>query len=194
MNYDNGSVVIGSTGLSYRMEGAGGEKIILIHGLNSHSGTWRKCLPVLARHAAVVAPSMPSHHGKASSELADRYAELVSILCARIGIKRAAVIGNSMGGWVAMRLVSRHRNLISRIVLEDTAGAESEDVGAVERSGIPVLILWGESDNVLPIKIGRELHSKLSRSALSVLPDAGHVPHWERPDEFARVVEGFLRG
>jgi pimeloyl-ACP methyl ester carboxylesterase len=194
LNYDNRSLAIGSNSLTYRVEGDGELKIILLHGLNSHSGTWRKCLPKLALRAKVVAPSLPPHKGKASSELAGRYAELVSALCEKAGIESAVVIGNSMGGWVAMRLASVDRNLVSRIVLEDSAGVESEDVAAVEKAGIPILIVWGESDAVLTLGTGKKLHSRLSKSGMSVLPGAGHVPHWERPDEFVRVIEDFVRG
>jgi pimeloyl-ACP methyl ester carboxylesterase len=194
LNYDNRSLAIGSTSLAYRVEGDGELKIILLHGLNSHSGTWRKCLPELALRAKVVAPSLPPHKGKASPELAGRYAELVSALCEEAEIKNAVVIGNSMGGWVAMRLASVDRRLVSRIVLEDSAGVESEDVAAVAKAGIPVLIVWGESDAVLPLGNGRKLHSKLSKSVMSVLTGTGHVPHWERPDEFVRVIEDFVRG
>jgi pimeloyl-ACP methyl ester carboxylesterase len=174
------------------VEGAGSEIVILLHGLNSHSGTWRKVLPALARHATVIAPSLPSHQGRGSPELAARYAELVSALCASMKIRSASVVGNSMGGWVAMRLVSRDRSFASRIVLEDTTGAGSEDVWAVERAGVPVLIVWGELDGMLPAANGRELHSRLSKSRFSVLPGAGHVPHWERPDEFLNLVGDFL--
>ena len=32
----------------------------------------------------------------------------------------------------------------------------------------------------------------LPSARLTVFPDTGHAPHWERPEEFARVVAGFV--
>ena len=191
--YDNRSVSLGSTSLGYRIGGEGERRLVLLHGLNSHSGTWRKCFDRLARDATVVAPSLPPSSGSGTSELADRYADQVLAVCEDAGIGRAAFVGSSMGGWVAMRLVSRQGRLVSRLVLEDTAGGASADADAVERSGRPVLIVWGESDPVLTLASGRTLHSKLTRSELRVIPGAGHVPHWEAPDEFLMAVDGFLR-
>ena len=63
MIYDNRSVSVGSASIGYRIEGEGARKILLLHGLNSHSGTWRKNISALARDATVVAPSLPPHRG-----------------------------------------------------------------------------------------------------------------------------------
>jgi pimeloyl-ACP methyl ester carboxylesterase len=195
LNYDNRSVSLGSVRLGYRVEGEGARKILLLHGLNSHSGTWRKNIAALARDATVVAPSLPpDRSGQATSELAGLYADEVSAVCADAGIEGAEVVGNSMGGWVAMRLLSVHRELVSRIVLEDTAGSGSDDVQALEAAAVPVLIVWGESDELLPVSAGRELHSRLPGSELRIIRNAGHVPHWETPEEFNSTVGAFLRG
>jgi pimeloyl-ACP methyl ester carboxylesterase len=192
LNYDNRSVSLGPLELGYRIEGEGPLKVLLLHGLRSHSGTWRRIIPGLSRDTTVVAPSLPSRTGDATSELAELYAEQVSAVCAHAGVSRAVAVGNSMGGWVAMRLLSKHRGLVSRVVLEDTAGSDSADVGTLERSQIPVLIVWGESDGVLPVSSATELHSRLPRSELRVIAGAGHVPHWETPEAFRGVLGEFL--
>lgn len=195
MNYDNRSVSVGSVRLGYRIEGEGSRKILLLHGLNSHSGTWRKNISSLAQDATVVAPSLPPSQGRGIPELAGLYADHVSAICADAGIGGAEVVGNSMGGWVAMRLLSMHRELVSRVVLEDAAGSESpDDVRALEAARVPVLIVWGERDGLIPVSAGRELHSRLPGSELHIIPNAGHVPHWETPEEFNGVVGTFLRG
>jgi pimeloyl-ACP methyl ester carboxylesterase len=194
LNYDNRSVSVGSANLGYRVEGEGTRKILLLHGLNSHSGTWRKNISALARDATVVAPSLPPNKGKITPELAGLYADQVSAICADAGVEGAAVVGNSMGGWVAMRLLSLHRELVSRVVLEDAAGSESaDDVRALETAKVPVLIVWGRLDELIPVSSGQELHSRLPGSELRIIPDAGHVPHWETPEEFNGIVGAFLR-
>ncbi|MGA2664592.1 MAG: alpha/beta hydrolase [Nitrososphaerales archaeon] len=194
MNYDNRALAIGPLRMGYRVEGAGGPWVVLLHGLRSHSGTWRKLFPVLSGSFRVVAPSLPAPPpGGATSELADGYAELVRAVCAEARVERACIVGNSMGGWVAMRLVSRHPGLVSGVVLEDSAGTGSEDVEAVARARVPALIVWGASDQVLSPNLGSELHSRLPGSELRVLAGAGHVPHWETPEAFDGLVAEFLR-
>ncbi|MDQ6733122.1 MAG: alpha/beta hydrolase [Nitrospirota bacterium] len=52
----------------------------------------------------------------------------------------------------------------------------------------PTLILWGEKDAVFPPLVGEELHRTIAGSRFSLIPNAGHIAMWERPD----VVNPFL--
>lgn len=56
----------------------------------------------------------------------------------------------------------------------------------------PTLIVWGERDAIVPLDVGRQLVRDLPRAELSIIPEAGHLPMWERPDAFNRVVSSFL--
>jgi pimeloyl-ACP methyl ester carboxylesterase len=194
MNYDNGVARVGPAEFGYRAEGAGEQKILLLHGGNSHSGTWRKTFPALVHRYSVVAPSLPPHTGEVSAALVERYSGYVEAISRQLGITNATVIGNSMVGWIGMRLVSLGGGIVSRLVLEDTAGAKSEEAKSLEGTSTPVLIVWGEDDDILPVSDGRGLHSRLSGSELKVVQGARHVPHWEEPDVFNRLVADFLQG
>src|SRR6188508_2877237 len=57
----------------------------------------------------------------------------------------------------------------------------------------PTLILWGEEDRVFPLPAGEELHRTIKGSALVRIPNAGHIPQWERPDLANRAMIEFLR-
>ena len=57
----------------------------------------------------------------------------------------------------------------------------------------PTLILWGEEDQVFPLPAGEELHRSIKGSALVRIPNAGHIPQWERPDLANRAMIEFLR-
>src|SRR5271155_3827146 len=151
MNYDNRTVPVGGVELGDRTEGRGNRKILLLHGLNSHSGTWRKTFPAFVSRYSLFAPSLPPHIGKVSPALVEEYSGYVGEMSRKLGITDATVIGNSMGGWIGMRLASLHGGIVSRLVLEDTAGARSQDAKALGDAGIPVLIVWGEVDDVLPV-------------------------------------------
>lgn len=58
----------------------------------------------------------------------------------------------------------------------------------------PSLILWGEHDHLVPIALGRQLHGHLPGARFVVIPGAGHVPMWERPEAFNRELLHFLLG
>jgi pimeloyl-ACP methyl ester carboxylesterase len=195
LNYDNGVISAGDLELTYREEGEGEHNVLLLHGLNAHSGTWRKTFPALTDRYRVFALSFPPNmEGSASDALVERYADCARLMCDRLGITTTAIIGNSIGGWTAMRLAAGGRVKVSRLILEDTAGSDSVDARWLEKSGTPTLIIWGENDDVTPIHEGRDLHSRLSGSRLEVISKANHVPHWEEPDVFNRLVTEFLVG
>jgi pimeloyl-ACP methyl ester carboxylesterase len=56
----------------------------------------------------------------------------------------------------------------------------------------PVLVIWGEQDTIVPLRLGARLNSYLPNSKLIVIQGAGHVPMWEKPEAFNRAVLDFL--
>ncbi len=59
---------------------------------------------------------------------------------------------------------------------------------------LPVLILWGAKDQLIPRASGDWLHARIAGSKLIVYPATGHLPMEERPDESARDVKRFVEG
>jgi pyruvate dehydrogenase E2 component (dihydrolipoamide acetyltransferase) len=55
----------------------------------------------------------------------------------------------------------------------------------------PVLVVWGEQDQVIPVA---HAEAAPAGAETKVLPGAGHSPHMEAAGEFNRVIEGFLAG
>lgn len=58
---------------------------------------------------------------------------------------------------------------------------------------LPTLIVWGAEDRVFPPQVGRDLHAALPGSSFALIPEAGHLPQWERPDQVNRVLLNFLQ-
>ncbi len=54
------------------------------------------------------------------------------------------------------------------------------------------LLIWGRDDRFLPLSVGETLHQTIPASSLIVIPDAGHLPMWERPDATNRLITEFL--
>jgi pimeloyl-ACP methyl ester carboxylesterase len=55
----------------------------------------------------------------------------------------------------------------------------------------PTLLVWGDSDAVIPIENGRRLHSLIPDSRFIVFKDCGHIPQEEFPQDFVNVVCDF---
>ena len=57
---------------------------------------------------------------------------------------------------------------------------------------VPVLIVWGRKDKILPLKSAKLLRKKIVGSELVIMPDSGHMPYLEKPEEFNKQIEVFL--
>ncbi|RMH07734.1 MAG: alpha/beta hydrolase [Nitrospirae bacterium] len=58
---------------------------------------------------------------------------------------------------------------------------------------IPTLIIWGTHDRIFPLEVGKDLHALLSRSSFLVIPETGHMPQWESPDQVNAAILEFLQ-
>ena len=58
---------------------------------------------------------------------------------------------------------------------------------------VPTLILWGEHDTWINPSNGPRLQQAMTGSKLIVIPNAGHVPHEEQPEEFNQLTIAFLK-
>ena len=57
---------------------------------------------------------------------------------------------------------------------------------------IPVLILWGDSDRILPRWIGQEMIDRLPNGQMEVLENCGHIPQEEYPEKTANLIRHFI--
>ena len=67
-------------------------------------------------------------------------------------------------------------------------------ISLLPRVDVPTLIVWGEDDRIIPVGAGLRTHDAIAGSRLEVLPQCGHMPHIEKPDEFAKLVMEHLPG
>ena len=57
---------------------------------------------------------------------------------------------------------------------------------------VPLMIVWGENDAIIPVEHGRAAHAMVEGSRLEVLPGVGHFLHVESPDQFVDLLTDFL--
>ena len=58
-------------------------------------------------------------------------------------------------------------------------------------SPAPTLVTVGELDLALPVRFSEELVERIPGARLQVIPDAGHQPFQELPDDYNRLLDGF---
>ena len=62
----------------------------------------------------------------------------------------------------------------------------------LHRISVPTLLVWGDDDKLVPLPHGSAYAALIPGAQLHVIDRCGHVPHVERPDEFVKVVTGFI--
>jgi pimeloyl-ACP methyl ester carboxylesterase len=53
---------------------------------------------------------------------------------------------------------------------------------------VPVKIIWGREDRILPVGLAEPLRKLIPGSQLFILERCGHLPHAEKVDEFVELV------
>jgi 2-hydroxy-6-oxonona-2,4-dienedioate hydrolase len=114
------------------LEAGSGPTVILLHGLGGDASNWAATLPALAKSFHVFVPDQIGF-GASDKPLANyRVGMLVDFLdgfCKKLGITKATVVGNSLGGWTAMAFTLAHPDKVERMVLVDSAGFSFEHLG-----------------------------------------------------------------
>ncbi|HEY9415582.1 MAG TPA: alpha/beta hydrolase [Pseudonocardia sp.] len=110
---------------AFRVCGSG-PPLVLIHGIGDSSATWESLIPMLARDHLVIAPDLLGH-GDSDKPRADYsvagFANGVRDLLGVLGIRRATLIGHSLGGGVAMQFAYQFPERTERLVLVCSGGA-----------------------------------------------------------------------
>jgi pimeloyl-ACP methyl ester carboxylesterase len=58
--------------------------------------------------------------------------------------------------------------------------------------GMPILIIWGRQDHVIPVRHAMVAHTEMPGSRLEIFGRCGHFPHRDDPARFVTTVERFL--
>ncbi len=108
----------GKLRVHYRVHGQG-PPLLLVHGLMTSSYSWRYVLEPLAAHFTVYAPDLPGAGRTAKPDAPyhpDALAGWIADFQRQVGIRGSATIGNSLGGYLCMRLALRDPGAMSRLV------------------------------------------------------------------------------
>jgi pimeloyl-ACP methyl ester carboxylesterase len=68
-----------------------------------------------------------------------------------------------------------------------------ESYRSVGRLDKPVLIFWGRNDVTVPFEYSVDLRAAIPHAEFHAIEDCGHIPHYEKPDEFNPILLEFLK-
>ncbi len=232
--------------------GGKGEPLLFLHGASGAPAI----MPFMEKLAERFDVLVPEHPGYGLSDeppwldnIHDEAYFYLDFLRA-LDLRNVTLIGNSMGGWIALEIAVRDTSRLKSLVLVSPAGVaapgvqpadiflmapedlvrdlfydpqlaaarlaepvtpEAIDIGLknrhttarlaweprlydpflpkwLHRIDVPVKIVWGREDRILPVKLAEELKRLMPKAQLHILEDVGHLPHAEKPDLFCDIV------
>ena len=270
-------IKVGTLKIRYWALGNRGTPVILIHGLGASADIWMYNVEALAKQHQVYALDLvgfgrSDKPGPSFSPF--DYTPFLDEFIKALDIDRVSLVGQSLGGGIALHYAVQFPQKVEKLVLVDSAGLGKEVIWTLRlmslrlvgelfshpsRRGVeiffklavrnralvtkefvelyydifsqpgfqkfflkilrqivnirgareeilgpimnnlpkitqPVLIIWGEKDRVLPLKHGHLAKEKLPNATLEIMEGCGHIPFFERSEEFNRAVLSFLSG
>ncbi len=77
-----------------------------------------------------------------------------------------------------------------RLLVPYYTNSVASDLPVVKK---PILIIWGEKDQQMPMKYAERLHREIPGSQLVTVPGAGHLILFDAPDAVAQAVIDFVK-
>jgi pimeloyl-ACP methyl ester carboxylesterase len=158
--------------------------VVLLHGLTATHRYWKQNVAALAERRRVIALDLPgfgrSHKPDADYSIPFFVAALERFLDER-GVERATLIGNSMGGQIAMAAAVAAPERVARLVLVDPAGVTTLPLWLVR---VASWATWTAA-GVLPATPPRVPRPFVRALFAAVFPG--------RPDLAARYVAAYAR-
>ena len=258
------------------LEVGDGNPLVLLHALGESSFDWRWVIPALASTHHVYALDLSSF-GLSAKPAADYspafFERFATGFLDALGLHRA-VVGNSLGGLIALRLALSKPSRVGALILVDSADLGRSATFALRSLTVPgygelavawaktpagsawrawskaqllfahpprapaawtaeqyrlaqlpnfleaalaalraqldlqgqrevlldrlahfetpTLVVWGTQDRVFSPSQAQNAVARLPEGSLAFIPDCGHMPHIERPDQFVTVLDEFL--
>lgn len=111
-----------------------------------------------------------------------------------LGLKPGPDVAEVARGYASLAEPRRRKAFLA--TLRSVVGTEGQQIAAADRlylaEAVPVLIVWGARDPIIPARHGEDAHRTLSGSQLEIFEGAGHMPQLEQPGRFIAVIERFL--
>jgi pimeloyl-ACP methyl ester carboxylesterase len=111
-----------------------------------------------------------------------------------LGLRPSADVAEVARGYASLSDPERRKAFLA--TLRSVVGTDGQRVAALDRlylaEALPLLIIWGDRDPIIPVAHAEEAHAQLPNSRLEIFEGIGHVPQLESPGSFIAAIERFL--
>ncbi|HEY4264306.1 MAG TPA: alpha/beta hydrolase [Micropepsaceae bacterium] len=130
--------------------------------------------------------------GRESRDIADIYAITDRELAERVYADPARMARDPKSlAPAALKLMARSRESTGRYGWTPYMH-DPKLKGRLHRIRVPALVLWGDADRVVTPDYGRAFAAAIAGARFDSIAGAGHFPHLEQPDAFARAILDFI--
>jgi pimeloyl-ACP methyl ester carboxylesterase len=194
MPTQTGFADVNGTRLYYEVAGSG-HPLVLIHGFTLDTRMWEDQCAVFARQYQVLRYDLRGF-GKSAvpTDVPYTHPDDLHALMAHLGIEHAYIIGLSLGGAVAARLVEMVTDYSGWHLLNTDPGQvlNPPAMQRLETITAPTLVIVGERDVVDFHRIAEILARGIPGAKKVVMPGVGHMANMEDPTRFNALVLAFL--
>ena len=181
-------------GVALEVEDHGeGVPVVLLHGFPLSSEMWTPIRTAVEQVARLITPDLRGFGGSDAPEsdyTMETLAADVVRLADQLGLERFVLGGHSMGGYVALRLASRHADRLAGLILVDTRASADTPEGKVRREEAIARIRRREAaallDEFVPNLVGPSTRERAPRQLAELRAIAGAIPE--------HVLAGCLAG
>lgn len=118
-------VSVNRNNIRYLEEGQSDHNLILLHGLGGYAERWISIIPHLSKKYHIFAPDLIGY-GQSDKPSVDYtpefFTKFVFDFISTLGIKKACMIGTSLGGQIAAECAATQSTIIEKIILISPAG------------------------------------------------------------------------
>lgn len=230
-----------------------GEPLVLLHGLFGALSNFRALIEYFSPNYKVVVPILPLLDLDLLHTSVGGLQKFVNRFLEHRNYQGVHLMGNSLGGHVALVHILKNPERIKSLILTGSSGLFENGMGdtypkrgdkeyirnktaltfydpklateelvnevfeitnnrlkvikiiALAKSAIrnnlgeelnqvkqPTCLIWGNNDTITPPFVGKEFHRLIPNSELHFIDKCGHAPMMEVPEEFNKILEGFL--
>jgi len=230
-----------------------GEPLMLLHGLFGALSNFRFLIEHFKQNYTVVVPMLPLLEMDLLHTSVSGLQKYVHKFVEHRNYNNIHLMGNSLGGHVALSHILKHPENVKSLILTGSSGLFENGMGdtypkrgdkeyirnktsltfydptlatddlvnevfeitnnrlkvikiiALAKSAIrnnlgdelknvhqPTCLIWGNNDTITPPFVGKEFNKLIPDSELHFIDKCGHAPMMEVPEEFNKILDGFL--
>ncbi|MGH2866050.1 MAG: alpha/beta fold hydrolase [Solirubrobacteraceae bacterium] len=113
---------------------------------------------------------------------------------AAVGWRPTADLAEVARGYASLADADRRTAFLGTV--RSVINSRGQSVSASDRlylaQDVPVLLIWGDRDPIIPVSHGQRAHEAMPGSRLEIFEGVGHLPPAEAPERFVVVLERFL--